>query len=312
VRRALKLLPPLVVVVVIPTLVYAAARGVDSTAVLSQLFFFFNWLNVGDGSPGRVLPGSGVLWSLAIEEQFYIVFALIWLLLYRSRRYVTGLVALSVVAIVVANVSRLWYARDPGNTWRIYFGTDTRLDAIALGVLSATLYHGWLRGSTRFESIRRFLAGDVAFASAIALYLFSLIYRDPWFRDTLRFSLQSIAACTVILFGLLAGGSPGARLMARVSGWPLVRLIGLASYSLYLVHAILIAAIEPAVWKHPEPLRVGAFVVVSMVAGVAVYLVVEVPFERIRARLHRDLDPNRAASAQPLNGSPLPTEVTAP
>jgi peptidoglycan/LPS O-acetylase OafA/YrhL len=289
IRRALKIAPPLVVAVLIPAVAYAAARGIDALAFASQIFFFFNWLSVDPTSMRRILPGSGVLWSLAIEEQFYIVFALIWLAAYRSRRHVSILAVVGVAGVLYANATRIWFARDAGNTWRIYFGTDTRLDAIALGVLAALVYHHWLRGGTALARLRKLIGSDRALVGAIALYLFTLAFRDPWFRDTLRFFLQSVATCTVILFGLVGAGTRGAVATARVSNWRPVRIIGLASYSLYLVHDVLIAALDPLVRPGPHVVPVAVFVAVSVAGGTALYVVVEVPFERVRARLHRDV-----------------------
>ncbi|PTT66832.1 hypothetical protein DBR22_10205 [Arthrobacter sp. HMWF013] len=74
-----------------------------------------------------MLAGASVIWSLSIDEQFYIVFALIWLLAVKSRHWrpiVTGLAALGVLWSIA---SQVLLAADPSNADRIYYGSDTRL-----------------------------------------------------------------------------------------------------------------------------------------------------------------------------------------
>lgn len=96
VRRAVKLLPPLLVAILLPTLVWSVWHPVDWSALAAQLFFYFNWTKAS-GAEFDALPGSGVVWSLSIEEQFYIVFALSWLLLVRRRWARTALAVVSAV-----------------------------------------------------------------------------------------------------------------------------------------------------------------------------------------------------------------------
>ena len=100
-RRALKLAPPLLVALVLPTALYAwLVRPVSLGDFLGQVFFFFNWRYTD--SQVDVLPGSIVVWSLSIEEQFYVAFALIWLLLVGRRRPATALAVLAGTAALAS------------------------------------------------------------------------------------------------------------------------------------------------------------------------------------------------------------------
>jgi peptidoglycan/LPS O-acetylase OafA/YrhL len=70
-RRAIKLLPPLFVVVVLPSLAVGVASNwtkVNPSSLLSQVLFFYNSVRI-NGQQG-VLPGTDVVWSLSVEEQF--------------------------------------------------------------------------------------------------------------------------------------------------------------------------------------------------------------------------------------------------
>jgi peptidoglycan/LPS O-acetylase OafA/YrhL len=280
-RRAVKIVPPLVLIIVLPTLVYALFAPVDPMVVLAQVFFVFNWVQLA-GAEG-VLPGSGVVWSLSIEEQFYLVFAVIWLFAVRSRHWRAIITACAAAGIVYSLAARMVLASDPGSSTRIYYGSDTRLDGIAWGVLAAVGYHLWQeRGSVR-KAWTRLLASDWSLAGAVGLYVASLLIRDAQFQDTFRFSFQSVATCLVILYGLLPGQSALRRLFYSVSATPLVSLIGLASYSIYLVHHVVNNALRDAI-ALPQVLEVAVLASIGVAAGILIYLKVEVPVHQWNAR----------------------------
>lgn len=304
-RRALKLAPPLIVVVAIPTLIYAAFRPIEWSSVVSQFAFYYNWVHVG----GRdvVLPGSQVLWSLSIEEQFYVVFAILWAFLYARPGGLRALAVLASAAILVSMVLKFAIASGSGPqgtlsvggaNWRIYYGTDTRMDALAIGVLGAIATSAWQQGSQRLLGLRRWVASDAALLTAAVLYLVTLVVRDSFFRDTVRYPLQAVAAVLVVVGGLLVGQGGGLafKLLRWVSGLRGVRLLGLASYSIYLVHFSLQLALEPSLRSLPEAVRIGIAIAVSFGVGIVVYLIVERPLESLKSRLRRDpgLPPSRS------------------
>ena len=188
-RRARRLLPALFVVltaVVIyaaflaPTLGVATVRG----DLLTSVFYVVNWHFIFSGqsyfsaftTPSPVLH----LWSLAVEEQFYFVWPLLVLAtLWAARRRVgrTGAItAVGVVALVGAIASSVWMVHlyvPGGDPSRVYYGTDTRAQAMLLGAALAVfvLVHGPLRSR----------AGRVALQLAAPLCLVVVI--APWFAS---------------------------------------------------------------------------------------------------------------------------------
>ena len=281
-RRFLKIAPPLLVIVGIPTLIYALGHELDGGAVLAQFFFVFNWFEIDGVS--TVLPGSGVVWSLAIEEQFYIVFALFWLFGARFRHW-RLILALCASATVIASTSiRLVFAASPLLSERIYFGTDTRLDAIAWGVLAALGYHTWVARGQKRGRLSTVLASDWMLLGAILLYLLSLLIRDDWFRDSMRFTIQSLATCAVIIYGQLPGRGPVRRAFYEVSVCRPVALIGLASYSIYLVHYVVADAVRPWFTGLPAAASYMLIVALGVGVGIASYLWLEVPLHRLYKR----------------------------
>ncbi len=281
-RRAWKLAPPFVVVVLLPTLVYAAFWPVSWPDVLSQLFFYFNWRYMYGGV--AVLPGSGVVWSLSIEEQFYIGLSLVWLAALRIGRPIRTLAAVAAAAVVAPLALRLYLAATNLSEPRSYYGTDTRLDGIAWGVLAALLVYRATCGDRRAERVRDWCRSDFGFVVAIAVYLVTLVIRDPVFRETARYSLQGIAACVVILYGIQPSGSRLVRMFQSVSTFPIIRIVGLASYSVYLVHLSLITALVPFTTRLPVPLGRATLMIVGVVGGVLVWYLIELPSQAWRRR----------------------------
>lgn len=276
-RRAFKILPPLLIAVALPSLIWALSNPIDWGAFLAQIFFVYNWWKVA-GVPD-VLPGTGVVWSLSIEEQFYIVFALIWLVTVRSRYWRQITVSLAVAGILWATVARVLLVGDDA---RIYYGSDTRLDGIAYGMLIAVAYHAWQSRGARPGALSRTIGSWPVPYLAVAVYLATLLFRDEWFRDTFRFTLQSLAACALILYGLMAQSGFTQRALFAVSRWKPVELIGLASYSIYLVHLTAIIALEPLLADLPTAARMPLSMVVGVAAGILMYYVVEKPTHRLR------------------------------
>ncbi|WP_342659730.1 O-acetyltransferase OatA [Rhodococcus ruber] len=297
-RRVLKIVPPLLIAIVVPTLVYALWNPVDWRAFAGQLFFYYNWYKAAGGA--EVLPGTGVVWSLSIEEQFYIVFALLWLVFVRSRFWRPLLVATAVIAVAGSTSARILLAIGGSSSSRIYYGSDTRLDGIAWGVLVAVAYHSWVTDGERETKVTRLLASPVSLISALLLYLVSVAIRDDTFRDTARYSVQSLCAALVIVYGFMCGRGRVGKLFDRVVSNRFVALIGLASYSIYLVHLVLMLGSRSFTDTWPEGIALPVLVVVGVGAGILVYQFVEVPvlrWRKMREARNRSERRHRAADA---------------
>lgn len=288
IRRAVKLMPPLVVALVVPTLIYSALGGlINWNAFAGQILFYFNWIKLDHPD---ILPGSAVVWSLSIEEQFYIVFAALWLWLVRSSRTVPWLAGLSVTVIITSTTLRFVLA-DPGNEQaadRIYYGSDTRADSLAWGILAAIALYKWQRSGAPRGWFQRISGSQWVLVGAVLVFLVSLVIRDDWFRQTLRYSLQSVSTCVVVLYGFTAAPGVVHKAFTAVCRIRPVQIIGLASYSIYLVHLSLIVAIDEYTETLPLPMHVAIGTALSVGIGIAMYWWIEIParklYERIRNR----------------------------
>ncbi|MFM8972120.1 MAG: acyltransferase family protein [Actinomycetota bacterium] len=228
-----------------------------------------NWHQIGYG-PGvglRIVHPLSPYWSLAVEEQFYLVVGIVLLGVRRvARPAVVMLWVTGAVWIVGAGVARFADLSPTMAEW----GTQVRAPEIAAGcVLACTLIVTGreVRGRTAD------LVGWAAFAGLVALFAFAS--KSQWWLFHGGFALVSIVS-TGVLVGLLADGS-----LARVLAWrPLVAL-GTISYALYLVHWPVRLALVPertgGLDGAPLTLvRLG----VALALAVALHLTVERPFMR--------------------------------
>ncbi|WP_315095880.1 acyltransferase [uncultured Cellulomonas sp.] len=302
-RRLLKLAPPFLLVMALPTLVYSTWGPIDWGAFVSQVFFGFNWVYV-QGLP-QILPGSVVVWSLAIEEQFYIVFALVWLAAARVRRRLALLTVLALATVVGTLVLRLVIVAGTAPALahrRVYYGTDTRVDGIAYGILAAVVF-AHLRHDQVSPRARAVIGSTWVPVVSAALYLASLTLRDPWFRETFRYTVQGAAAALVILYGLERQDGRFRHALGTLAGARPVQVVGLASYSIYLVHRVAGHALRPLIAGWP---LVPAFLLTTAVGvalGIAIWHLLERPVEAYktalmdRRRLARTSTPPQPASA---------------
>ena len=274
-RRAWKIAPPFLVITLLPTLLYATSHEISWSGVLAQIFFTYNWqLIVDPPSAEAVLPGSEVLWSLAVEEQFYIVFAVVWLFAVRARHWRRTVTGLAAAAVVYSVAVRCILALDGGDTVHVLRGTDARMEAIAWGILAAVAFQSWQEGRLRWLGG---LGRSFVPVVAVAAFFAGSAIRTPWAEPALRPTVHALAATAIILYGLLAADGAGRRWFHRLVELRVVQVIGLASYSIYLVHHVLDHGLESAVDGLPSAVRAAVLIVAGAATGVAAYFLVERP-----------------------------------
>jgi peptidoglycan/LPS O-acetylase OafA/YrhL len=284
IRRALRIFPLYYALLIVYVVLYASRvlelRIAPLTAI-SYVTYLQNWsLLFLREQP----PGSGPLWSLAVEEQFY----LLWPLLIGKVSLRTS--AIACVAIIVASfLGRMgMHLANMPPQW-LYESTPARADALAIGALLALLQ--------RSPTWRPRLIGALPWVGAVcglalgalALNNHGLNRLNPWMQ-VYGYTLVAVLAGVVTARTALAGLRPPVRLGTRV-----LTFFGKYSYGIYVVHmpikiaamALLGAALRRQSALHPLPVDV-LFVAAGTAASVALALVswrlIERPFLSLKDR----------------------------
>jgi peptidoglycan/LPS O-acetylase OafA/YrhL len=240
-RRARRLLPALAALlagVTAAALLFAPDAVTRLRAdLLPAMAYVSNWWQIWRGESyfeafGRA-PLLRHLWSLAVEEQFYVLFPLVFVVVMRAgRRYRRVLLAaLAIGAGIASSVAMaVWYpaGHDPS---RVYYGTDTRAVGLCAGVALACL---WPLGRPRssLRTIRR-AALDITGVASLALLVALMARLNDYTPTVFRGGFAWCAVTTAALVAVLA--HPASRL-GRLLGREPFRWIGLRSYAIYLWH----------------------------------------------------------------------------
>ncbi|GAA4203545.1 acyltransferase family protein [Actinocatenispora rupis] len=234
VRRARRILPPLVPVLLVTVLAVAWASRAQlrslRTEVLGALTFTSNWVQIAEHHSyfARFAAPSVLqhLWSLAVEEQFYLLWPLVVVLvLRRGRNRLALLAALGAVASMVVMSARFTTGGDPS---RVYFGTDTHCAGLLIGAVLAVLWSG-AAGTSRLRTVGRNVAAVVGIG-VVGVGLWRLSEYGP---GAYRGGIAVVSAATALLIlGAGAGRSGVGWLLSRAP----VRWLGARSYGLYLWH----------------------------------------------------------------------------
>ncbi|MDQ1448512.1 MAG: hypothetical protein QOC79_1483, partial [Actinomycetota bacterium] len=288
-RRARRLLPALVTVTVV--VLCAAAISFSKSEIhelraqaLGTLFYCANWVIIfakGNyfSTLGRPSPFLH-MWTLAVEEQFYLVLPLA---LFAARRVVVRHpFRTATIALVGAIASTVWMGvlvSPTGDPTRAYLGSDSHamslLVGVALGVLAGagrpwTSITGWMRSNAAAARAAPLLAAG----SLVAIVVTMRVTRDRTIALYRGGFLVFALLCAVLIAVVVT--MPAAPL-ARLLRTPALVAIGLRSYSLYLWHWPVRVFVTP----RPGLDGVALFVVrlvISIVLAELSFRFVEQPF----------------------------------
>ncbi|MGE5386348.1 MAG: acyltransferase family protein [Betaproteobacteria bacterium] len=255
-RRRVKRIAPAMLVVVLATMAMAqfvlipedAKRTADSAlwslASLANVYFWLNQDTDYFAAASSELPLLH-LWSLGVEEQFYILWPLLLMGFYRRGRAKAFFALAALTALVSFGFGQIWFARDPSF---VYYMLPTRAGELLLGALVAMAA---LRGvGQRLPSVA-FHVMAVLGCLLVAGSLF-LLAEDQVFPGLLAIP-PTLGAALLIMAGLSPQNGVSRMLAVKPLVW-----IGMVSYSAYLWHWPLLAFFR---YGHAE---------VGMLPGVAI------------------------------------------
>lgn len=284
-RRVYRIFPPLYLVLAI--LITLKLSGVipypmSGWAVAAQLAHLTNYylLLFPGVEYAPVVPYTVPMWSLAVEEHFYLLFPLALLLLLRRKSHAqTALVLAAACAVVLAwRIALLWLSHNPDHY--TYHATDTRLDSLLFGCIMALWMNPAMDEPPQAIGARGWA---LLCAAAVVVLLGTFLYRDPAFRAAVRYSVQGIALFPLFYCAVRYSSFP---LFAWLNLRP-VRALGVVSYTLYLCHFAVIQLTGKLLGVSGFTRGVLGFAF-AVAFSAASYVFIERRFALLRRKLHKD------------------------
>lgn len=282
-RRVKRLIPAvlfLVMGVLVLTLIFMPTEIQKVRAdSIAAIFYVSNWWyimqNVDYFEQFAVQPLKH-LWSLAIEEQFYLVFPIVLLSLLSFIRRLKSIRIIFLILLVISMITMMVLYVPNENVARVYFGTDTRIQTLLMGVLLALVWPPFQLKAKVNRKMRMMIdtAGVVGLAILFICFKFvsetnSILYYGGFFL---------ISAVTLLV---IASSVHPSGYFAKFLGNKVFTFIGSRSYSLYLWHYPIIVLIHHQfVQGQIPPLVYVVEILLMLLMAEFSYKFIEQPFRK--------------------------------
>jgi peptidoglycan/LPS O-acetylase OafA/YrhL len=276
-RRVFRIFPPMygaLLLGIVATYLNLLPNQVNFFPTLFQALHLTNYYSFW--GEGAMIKGTGILWSLAVEEHFYLVFPMICFILLKPLSLKSRALGLAVICALVLLWRYYLVVKMGVSTHRTYYGTDTRIDSILFGCIMGLFHNPVLDRKLNFSLWQSMFI----LALSGAMLVFSFAYRDPIFRETARYTLQGIALFPIFYLSITRSEDA----IFRWLNLRPIRFIGVLSYSLYLVHHMCLLSIGytfPELGKLPAAL-LG--IVAAVFITLAFYYFLEQPSAKMRKK----------------------------
>jgi peptidoglycan/LPS O-acetylase OafA/YrhL len=213
------------------------------------------------------------MWSLAVEEHFYLIFPLLFVWMNRARlAYRTQALCLTGLAAFILSW-RIYLMLHHVNLLRLTSATDTRIDSILFGCIMALAFNPMFEHDKLPSTHWSVVGGCVLIAS--------LLFHNPFYRFTFHYTLQGMALVPIFVAAICHGDTWFRWLNLR---W--VRYLGTLTYSLYLIHDSAIHLLLLHI--HSRLLVTFMALLASLAFAILMNLLVERPLIAWRQRLTVD------------------------
>jgi len=282
-RRALRLIPALLFLLVVFNIYTTFFEPKDLSRQsywfsLAAVFYVSNWLRVIPYGH----PALNHLWTLSIEEQFYLLWPALLIVMLKLKLTCGQIATLIGIIIIVSPFYRLFLWQKPGSLYYVYNAFDTRAETLLVGCALALV---------RYDKLPSRLMKVVGMVSAAVLFVTFLIGSD---RIELIFGISVIGYATV---GIIAAAlqNPASAAVKFLEWRPLV-WTGKLSYSLYLWHLPVFYVVGWSPMWHGKAYPMFAFVLSFVFASISYYLI-EQPFLRLKEKFSVEQGPVQLAAA---------------
>jgi peptidoglycan/LPS O-acetylase OafA/YrhL len=221
-------------------------------------------------SPDTAFLPLAHLWSLAIEEQFYLVFPIVVFFMNTKRRLAIILIAVSAWSLITMILSST-------ETSAPYFSTSNRIAQLAFGGLCALFVSSKMHTELR--------ANIKTIVNAVALAVLLLLIPFYSAKQAVPSILSLVPVGLTCIFLVL----PRKQIIVSVLSFKPIQIIGRASFSIYLVHQPLLAfskiLIYGTPYSMPTAIEKSAMVAGCVLTGVVSWRLIEEPVRRLRGKL---------------------------
>jgi peptidoglycan/LPS O-acetylase OafA/YrhL len=273
-RRALRILPAFYFYwISVVALLLIAGKNLNWPHAISSLFFYANYYHAVQGDPNNAFSHT---WSLAIEEQFYLLWPMLFLMFRRNLKRLTIVLA-SVIGLVWIHRFILYFVMHTEQAY-FYSAFDTRMDGLFAGCLVAVLLK---RGS--MMGFWRVLCSNAAMPLMIfALLLTSVVMGEmiSGYRDLIGLGLHPILMAVMLVQMLSMPAVPWFRWLDS----RLMIFLGQISYSLFLYQQLVIHPVSQRMAGWPSGIQLIGAILVTVFIAVFSYYLVEKPFLNLKAR----------------------------
>jgi peptidoglycan/LPS O-acetylase OafA/YrhL/lysophospholipase L1-like esterase len=278
-RRLRRLLPAVLgllvfVAILVPAFAPDAAQSFRHDTV-GALLYISNWWQLWFGQSyfeaALRPPLLRHLWSLAVEEQFYLIWPIAMLGLVKVPRKIA---AVLLAGFATLSSTLMWLLHDNSRDGtRAYVGTDTRAFGLLIGAMLAFTI------SANSKILRGRVAASIVGLAGVLTIAWTTWSLSPDTKWLFPFGFLLVDFATIAT--LISVTSPDEKWLGRALGNPVLRWLGTRSYSLYLFHFPIFQIMRPRVdvgnhwWINP--LRVG----ISLVFAELSYRIIEAPFRKL-------------------------------
>ncbi|RYY69416.1 MAG: acyltransferase [Chitinophagaceae bacterium] len=282
IRRALRLMPAMLLVLFslwAAVLVFGNKFGTTPTTMFSStiytLFYSANWVVTFGLAPW---PAAIVhFWSLAIEEQFYLLWPIAFFILLKQKVKPTSIVQAILVLVLILTSWRIFLWTTEHNFARVYFATDTRLNSLFIGCLLAIAVSNDLVPA----ALKRY--STLILGTSLCVLLPCLFYMNNGSNFTYFVGFELAAIVTT---GMIVGVLYGHNFFTRFFEQRFLVWFGKLSYGIYLWHGVTFYFFEKVdfPFKEYKPVLFISQFGSSLLAATFSYYFVEKYFLRLKGQ----------------------------
>ncbi|MBC9957792.1 acyltransferase family protein [Yimella sp. cx-51] len=285
VRRARRLLPAVILLLIVGLIGVAVLDmenfGRRFTQAIAALFYVANWHTIFSGDSyfdATNGPGPfGHLWSLAIEEQFYIV----WPLLLALLLIVTGAKLRRTAAVTAALAGASFFLLNAlavagGDNTRAYEGTDTRAGGLLLGAAFALMWQPHVSATKERSRLHLMRTDVIGFAGVAAILWLSMTTK----QNSLSLYSWGLLVLSVATVAVMYAACSVGSVTAIIFGLSPMRWIGERSYGIYLWHMPVAVFTPETFFADNLWIRSGVQVAFTVVLAALSWSLVEDPIRR--------------------------------